>query len=247
MDRGSVIGLLIAIAGILVGQYIEGGRIASLFHPAAMLIVVSGTIGAVLLQNSLSDFMASLSMARKVFVEQEDDKRNIAERVRKWSELSRKEGIMALEEFINRESEPFIKKGLLLMTDGTPPEKIREILAIDLYFYETKQRNRAKIWSAAGGYSPTIGILGAVLGLIQVMEHLSDPERLGSGIAVAFVATIYGVGLANLVFLPIASKMRLHIQEELKRREMLINAWVSIASGDHPKVVSERLDSYIST
>lgn len=246
MDRGSIIGLLLALAGILAGQFIEGGNIASLFHPAALLIVVCGTMGAVLLQNNYSDFIAGLKMTSSVFVTPTDDREELASRVRKWSELSRKEGIMALEEFINRESEPFIKKGLLLMTDGTPPDKIREILAIDLYFYETQQRNRAKIWSAAGGYSPTIGILGAVLGLIHVMEHLSNPEKLGAGIAVAFVATIYGVGLANLVFLPIANKLRLHIQQELKRREMLINAWVSIANGDHPKIVSERLDSYLT-
>lgn len=245
MDRSSLIGVLLGLLGILAGQYIEGGSVASLFHPAAMLIVLSGTTGAVLLQNSFEDFVASLKMARNVFINPKDDKADLANRIRVWSEHARKEGIMMLEDFIKRESEPFIKKGLFLMTDGTPPDKIREILAIDLYFYETKQRNRAKIWSAAGGYAPTIGILGAVLGLIQVMEHLSNPEKLGSGIAVAFVATIYGVALANLIFLPIANKMRLHIQEELKRREMLINAWVSIANGDHPKVVSERLDAYL--
>ncbi|HSI28017.1 MAG TPA: MotA/TolQ/ExbB proton channel family protein, partial [Methylophilus sp.] len=132
-----------------------------------------------------------------------------------------------------------------LMIDGTPPEKIREICAIDMYFYEMQQRNAAKIWDAAGGYAPTIGILGAVLGLIHVMENLSDPSRLGGGIAVAFVATIYGVGLANLVFLPIAGKLKGLIQQEVMRREMLLNAWVSIASGDHPRIVEERLIAYL--
>lgn len=245
MDRGSVIGILIALFGILGGQYIEGGHISSLINPAALVIVLFGTFGAVMLQNSLEDFIQSFKMLREVFIAKEDDKADIAERAKKWSEQARKEGIMMLEKFIDKESDPFIKKGLFLMTDGTPPDKIREICAIDLYFYESKQKNIAKIWSAAGGYAPTIGILGAVMGLIQVMEHLSDPERLGSGIAVAFVATIYGVALANLVFLPVANKIRLHIQDELKRREMLINAWVSIANGDHPKVVSERLNSYL--
>lgn len=245
MDRGSVIGILIAFVGILLGQYIEGGRILSLVHPAAFLIVLSGTVGAVLIQNNMDDFIASLKMARNVFITPNDDKNALVKRINTWSEHARKEGIMMLEQFIKQEPEPFIKKGLFLMTDGTPPDKIREICAIDLYFYEHKQKNRAKIWSAAGGYAPTIGILGAVIGLIHVMEHLSDPERLSSGIAVAFVATIYGVALANLVFLPIANKMRLHIQEELKRREMLINAWVSISNGDHPKIVAERLNSYL--
>ena len=131
------------------------------------------------------------------------------------------------------------------MVDGTPPEKIREVMAIDMYFYEMQQRNRAKVWSAAGGYAPTVGILGAVLGLIHVMENLSDPSKLGSGIAVAFVATIYGVGLANLVFLPIANKIRFNLQKDLMRREMLLNAWVSIANGDHPKIVDERVAAYL--
>jgi chemotaxis protein MotA len=131
------------------------------------------------------------------------------------------------------------------MIDGTPPEKIREIMAIDMYFHEMHLRNAAKIWDAAGGYAPTVGILGAVLGLIHVMENLSDPSKLGSGIAVAFVATIYGVGLANLVFLPIAGKLKAHIQNDMKRREMLLNAWVSIANGDHPRIVEERLEAYL--
>ena len=131
------------------------------------------------------------------------------------------------------------------MIDGTPPEKIREICAIDIYFHEVQMRSAAKIWDAAGGYAPTIGILGAVIGLIHVMENLSDPSKLGSGIAVAFVATIYGVGFANLIFLPIANKLKNYIQAELKRREMLLNAWVSIANGDHPRIVEERLDSYL--
>lgn len=150
-----------------------------------------------------------------------------------------------LEPYLTKETDPFVRKGLRLLIDGTPPDKIREICAIDMHFYEVQQRNAAKIWDAAGGYAPTIGILGAVLGLIHVMENLSDPGRLGGGIAVAFVATIYGVGLANLVFLPIANKLKSQIQHEMIRREMLLNAWVSIAKGDHPKIVEEQVSAYL--
>lgn len=246
MDWSSLVGITIAIAGILLGQSIEGGHIGSLVQPAAFIIVVCGTLGAVLLQNNLSIFIAGIKMLRLVFYTPIDDRRALSKRISLWSNFARKEGIFNLEPYLKKETEPFIQKGLKLMIDGTPPEKIREICAIDMHFYEIQQRNAAKIWNSAGGYAPTVGILGAVLGLIHVMENLSDPSKLGSGIAVAFVATIYGVGLANLVFLPIASKLKIIIQHEMKRREMLLNAWVSIANGDHPRIVEERLTSYLN-
>jgi len=245
MDWSSLSGIALALIGILLGQAIEGGRISSLVQPAAFLIVLCGTFGAVILQTNTKNFIAGILLIRQVFFPPIDDRQALANRVNMWSNFARKEGIFMLEPYLKRETEPFIKKGLRLMIDGTPPEKIREICAIDMHFYEVQQRNAAKIWNAAGGYAPTVGILGAVLGLIHVMENLSDPSKLGSGIAVAFVATIYGVGLANLVFLPISNKLRAIIQHEMMRREMLLNAWVSIAGGDHPRIVEERLLAYL--
>ncbi|HAJ71418.1 MAG TPA: flagellar motor protein [Methylophilaceae bacterium] len=228
-----------------MGQSIEGGHISSLIQPAAFIIVLFGTFGAVLDQSNIPNFKAGILMLRNVFITPVDDRIELAKRVNQWSVYARKEGIFMLENYLKRETEPFIRKGLQLMIDGTPPDRIREICAIDVHFYEVHQRNAAKIWSAAGGYAPTIGILGAVLGLIHVMENLTDPTKLGGGIAIAFVATIYGVGLANLVFIPIANKLKNLISHEMMRREMLINAWVSIARGDHPKIVEERLQSYL--
>lgn len=245
MDWSSLSGLAIALIGILLGQAIEGGQIGSLIQPAAFLIVMCGTFGAVLLQTNSKNFIAGLLMVRQVFSPPADDRQALANRINVWSHFARKEGIFMLESHLKKETDPFIQKGLKLMIDGTPPDKIRQVIAIDMHFYEIQQRNAAKIWNAAGGYAPTVGILGAVLGLIHVMENLSDPSRLGSGIAVAFVATIYGVGLANLVFLPISNKLKALIQHEMMRREMLLNAWVSIASGDHPRVVEERLLAYL--
>jgi chemotaxis protein MotA len=245
MDWSSLSGIAIAVIGILIGQAIEGGEIGSLVQPAAFVIVVFGTFGAVLLQTSSKSFIEGLSMLKLVFYPPVDDRQALADRINLWSHFSRKQGIFLLEPYLIKETEPFIIKGLRLMIDGTPPEKIRQICAIDMHFYEIQQRNAARIWNAAGGYAPTVGILGAVLGLIHVMENLSDPSNLGSGIAVAFVSTIYGVGLANLVFLPISNKLKVLIQNEMKRREMLLNAWSSIASGDHPKIVEERLHSYL--
>lgn len=245
MDWSSLAGLAIGLLGILSGQAIEGGNIGSLVQPAAMLIVVCGTFGAVLLQTNSRNFINGLFMLRQVFSPPADDRRALVARILKWSLLARKEGIFMLEPMMRNETEPYIKKGLRLLIDGTAPEKIREILAIDMHFYELQQRNAAKIWDSAGGYAPTIGIIGAVLGLIHVMENLSDPTKLGSGIAVAFVATIYGVGLANLVLLPIGGKLKSQIQQEMTRREMLLNAWVSIAVSDHPTIVQERMSSYL--
>jgi len=245
MDWGSLGGIALALVGILYGQAIEGGRISSLVQPAAFFIVFFGTVGAVLLQTKPKNFVLGLVMSKLIFRPPIDDREALARRTNAWSLTVRRDGILGLESFLQRESEPFIRKGLQLMIDGTTPEKIREICAIDIHFYEVQQRSAVKVWDAAGGYAPTIGILGAVMGLIHVMENLSDPALLGSGIAVAFVATIYGVGLANLIFLPVANKLKTHIQHEMMRREMLLNAWVSIAKGDHPKIVEERIQAYL--
>lgn len=245
MDWGSLIGIALALIGILYGQAIEGGAVASLMQPAALMIVLSGTVGAVLVQTKPKTFLRGLKMIKLVLYPPIDDRTTLARRAVGWSVAVRKQGTFAVDTFLKLESEPFIRKGLQMILDGTEADKIREVCAIDMHFYEVQQNNAAKIWSAAGGYAPTIGILGAVIGLIHVMENLSDPNLLGSGIAIAFVATIYGVALANLVFLPIAHKLKAHIQHELMRREMLLNAWVSIVKGDNTKLVEERLEAYL--
>jgi chemotaxis protein MotA len=247
MDRSSLGGVALAIIGILLGQAIEGGHAGSLLQPAAFLIVMCGTFGAVLLQTSTANFILGIRMVKLVFKPAPNDKAALVKRINQWCTLARKDGILMLEPHFLRETDPFIKKGLRLLIDGTPPLKLQEICSNEIYYYEMQQRNAAKIWDAAGGYAPTIGILGAVLGLIHVMENLSEPSRLGGGIAVAFVATIYGVGLANLFFLPIGNKLKSMIQEEAARREILVTALISIASGDHPRIVEERLLTYLET
>ena len=146
---------------------------------------------------------------------------------------------------ISQLSDNFIRKGLQLLVDGAEPERLREVLEVEINTYEGELKLSARIWEAAGGYSPTIGILGAVLGLIHVMENLSDPSKLGAGIAVAFVATIYGVGLANLVFLPMANKLKAHINRLIVQREMIVDGLVGIANGDNPRIIESRLQGYI--
>jgi chemotaxis protein MotA len=244
VDWASVGGIALGLAGILVGQLLEGGHIASLLQPAAFAIVVVGTAGAVLLQSGLPTFLRGLKMLRWIFQPPKNTLRVAPQEIALWSTTARREGLLSLERTMNQVRHPFLVKGLRLIVDGMDPYKVRDILDIDIATYERKERQAVKIWEAAGGYAPTVGILGAVLGLIHVMENLSDPGRLGSGIAVAFVATIYGVGFANLLFIPIANKLKGIVAEEVSRREMLADVFVAIASGDNARVIEERMAAY---
>lgn len=244
MDWSSIGGLVLALGGIFLGQILEGGHLSSILQPTAFLIVFAGTIGAVLLQTRLDNFVHGLKLLSWVFSPPQHDHQKLVEDIGLWSTISRREGLLHLEEHMNDTSDPFIKKGLRLLVDGITPAKLLEILEIDISTYETRHRQALKIWESAGGYSPTIGILGAVLGLIHVMENLSDPARLGGGIAVAFVATIYGVGLANLFFLPVSNKLKELLAAEVHKREMVADGLFGIASGDNPRVIQERAESY---
>ncbi|MFZ6693534.1 flagellar motor protein [Undibacterium sp. SXout20W] len=244
MDWASVIGFLLVVVGIGAGQLMEGGSLGSLLQPAAFVIVVVGTIGAVLLQSRMSTFRRGLNMLRWIISEPPDNSRKNVQDALVWSVVARREGFLSLERYMNAASDPFISKGLRLVIDGVDPVRLKDILDVDISLFEIEQRQAAKIWESAGGYSPTIGILGAVLGLIHVMENLSDPAKLGGGIAVAFVATIYGVGLANLLFLPVSHKLKEIIGKEVVRREMLSDIFYSIALGDSPRVVEERVANH---
>ncbi|WP_339937330.1 flagellar motor protein [Undibacterium luofuense] len=243
MDWASITGILLVLTGIIAGHTIEGGKLSSLVQPAAFLIVFVGTIGAVLLQNKLQTFRRGINMLRWVVSEPPDNTRKNIQEALNWSLIARREGFLSLERTLTEAKDPFISKGLRLIIDGVEPGRLREILDADISLYELEQRQGARIWDAAGGYSPTVGILGAVLGLIHVMDNLAEPSKLGAGIATAFVATVYGVGLANLFFLPVGNKLKDIIVREVTRREMLVDIFYSIAVGDGPHVVEERVAS----
>lgn len=245
MDSISLVGLTLALAAVLVGQVMEGGHVSSLLQPTAFLIVVGGTLGAVMLQSPLRTFMDGMRMVRWVFVPPPTDHQRIIDQVAHWGNVARKEGLLTLENQLDMLPDPFMRKGLQLLIDGTEPERLREVLEVEINTWETQLRQSARIWEAAGGYAPTIGILGAVMGLIHVMENLSDPARLGAGIAVAFVATIYGVGFANLVFLPVAKKLFAHIGVQASGREMFVDGLVGIANGDNPRLIASRMQGYL--
>ena len=198
-----------------------------------------------MLQSPYATFMRGMRMVKWVWFPPVVNHLQLIQQVSSWSQISRREGLLALEAVMNQLKDDFARKGLQLLVDGAEPERLREVLEVEINTFEDEMRLSARVWEAAGGYSPTIGILGAVMGLIHVMENLTDPSKLGAGIAVAFVATIYGVGLANLVFLPMANKLKAHINRLVAQREMIVDGLVGIANGDNPRIIESRLKGYI--
>ena len=244
-DLNSVIGLVLAISGIVGGHLLEGGHIDSLLQVTAFVIVAGGTMGAVMLQTPVNVFWEGVKMLKWIFVPPDYVSENLIRQITAWSSAVRKDGLLVLDNRMEEIGDPFVKKGVQLLVDGTPSDKMRDMLEVDINTFEDFGRQSAKVWEAAGGYSPTIGILGAVLGRIHVMENLSNPGKLGAGIAVAFVATIYGVGLANLVFLPISNKLKTLVNQQVVWREMLIDGLVAIAEGENPRIIEEKLLGYV--
>lgn len=246
MDILTIAGIVIAATAIIGGNALEGGHIESLMQLTAFLIVFGGTVGAILVQVPLSTFLHSLKLARWTIIPPKVGTDEAIEKIVGWSNIARKEGLLGLEALAEEEADEFGRKGLQLLVDGTEPDVIRGILEVELDVKETRDTDGAKVWEGMGGYSPTVGIIGAVMGLIHVMNNLSDPSKLGSGIAVAFVATIYGLVMANMFFLPMASKIKGIVQEQSKFREMFVEGIVSISQGENPRNIEMRLQSYDS-
>ncbi|MBI5429596.1 MAG: flagellar motor protein [Nitrosomonadales bacterium] len=245
MDKLTILGLIVGLVGIVSGQVIEGGDLSILFQGAAFLIVFGGTLGAVMVQCPSGVFFMAIRMGGWAFVTPRQDGRELIMKLIEYSVLARKEGILALEGRLITVKDPFLKKGLHLLVDGNSAEKIREALDVDIHSWEQLRWQSARVWEAAAGYSPTIGIIGAVLGLMHVMQNLTDPGKLGGGIAVAFVATIYGVAFANLLFLPVANKLKSIIMQQTHMKEMVVDGLVGIANGDNPRLVEVKLKSYL--
>ena len=245
MDILSVLGILVALGAIVGGQHLEGGHLSSILQFTAFLIVFGGTIGAVMLQFPLNIFLKSIGAAGMVFGNVSVDMKGVIAKVVELSNVSRKQGLLALEGQMKNINDPFMAKGVQLVVDGTEPPKIREILEVELGVLEDEYTSYAKVYEAFGGYAPCVGIIGAVLGLIHVMENLADPSALGGGIAVAFVATIYGVGLANLIFLPMASKIKIKAKDIVAGKLMVIEGLLSVAQGENPRMIEEKLSGFL--
>ena len=245
MDVLSLIGIIMAFVAIIGGNYLEGGHLGALVNGPAALIVVGGTVGAALLQSPVSAFKRAMQTLVWIIFPPRIDMAAGIDQVVNWSLTARKEGLLGLESVADAEPDSYSRKGLQLLVDGAEPEAIRSVLEVDYMTRESRDIEAAKVFESMGGYAPTIGIIGAVMGLIHVMGNLADPAQLGSGIAVAFVATIYGVASANLVLLPIASKLKAIALRQSLYREMMLEGILSIAEGENPRSIELKLQGFV--
>ena len=245
MDKSSLGGIVLAVGGILAGLLLEGGNLGQIIQPTAAIIVFGGTIGAVMLQFPLPVLLQSVRRLASVFVSQRQSPENTIQRLVKFAQKARREGIVSLDSDLNEIEDPFLKKSLMLAVDGTEPDELRKIMELELNNQAEYEEQVPQVFESAGGFAPTIGIIGAVLGLIQVMQHLDKIDEVGRGIAVAFVATIYGVGSANLLYLPVSGKMKLRIREEQITREMTLEGVASILEGMNPHMLETKLLGFL--
>ncbi len=245
MDKSSFAGLALAVIGILAGLLIEGGNIGQVLQPTAAMIVFGGTIGAVMLQFPLQTVLSAFRQLFTVFWMKPDTGDALLKQILVFANKARRSGIVSLDQDLATVSDPFLKQALMLAVDGTEPTELRKIMELEIDNNCELEERIPAVFESAGGFSPTIGIIGAVMGLIQVMQHLDKMDEVGKGIAVAFVATIYGVGAANILFLPVAGKLKIRMREHQMRREMLLEGVISILEGMNPRMIEIKLNSFL--
>lgn len=246
MDILSIIGAVLGLIAIVGGSVLKGAGLSGLWSPAAFVIVIVGTFAAILVQTPLATARRALDILRWVVQPPARDRAATIRKLVEWSTTARRQGLLGLEAEIAAQSDPFLRKGLQMLVDGVPPETIRQMLEIELEAQEKRDIAAAKVFEGMGVYAPTLGIIGAVLGLMAVMKNLADPSKLGHGIAAAFTATIYGIASANLAFLPVASKLKGLIHDQAGEREMIIEGLIAIAQGENPRNIEARLNGFLS-
>jgi chemotaxis protein MotA len=245
MDILTAVGFVLALVAVMVGAVLKGAGIAALLSSAAFMIVVVGTVASIFIQTPLPVFKHAMRRVSWIFKPPPLEAEALIKKIVEWSNIARKQGLLGLEPMIERETDTFMKRGLQLVVDGGEPDAIRAILEVEVGVREHADTRAAKVFEGMGIYSPTLGIIGAVLGLMAVMQNLSDPSKLGHGIAAAFTATVYGIGLANLFFLPIAGKLKGIVAEQTQVREMIIEGIVSIVLGENPRAIESKLHGFL--
>ena len=243
-DLATLGGIGLALAGIIGGLLLEKGSISDVAQGTAAMIVLGGTFGAVLVTTPMAIVVRAFKGLGAVFFERRDGIAETIESLIQFAGKARKHGIVSLETEASSITDPFLLKALNLAVDGTDMQEIRKMMEIDIAISEHHAESEARVWESAGGYAPTIGIIGAVMGLIQVMKHLEDIKEVGHGIAVAFVATVYGVGLANIFFLPAANKLKARMREATLRKDMTLEGVIGIVEGLNPTLIRMKLEAY---
>lgn len=245
LDFTTLLGLAVGFGGVVGGLALEGGKLADIGQVTGAVIVLGGTLGAVLITTPLSSLKLALRSVKLLYFEVRQSPSAIVDDLIEFGNRARRNGIVSLEQDVENIPDPFLRKALSLGVDGTDLQDLREAMELELDLEEEEGRKAAKVYESAGGYAPTIGIIGAVLGLIQVMKHLDNIQEVGQGIAVAFVATIYGVGSANLLFLPAAGKIRSRYEESARMKRLMLEGVCGIVQGLHPKIIERRLEAYL--
>lgn len=245
MDKSSIGGIALAVGGITLGLVLEGGRVSQILQPTAAIIVFGGTIGAVMLQFPISILLQAGKQLGNVFRERRTNSHETVQQLVGYAQQARRTGIVSLDDELEKIGDPFLKRSLMLAVDGTEPDELRKMMEPELNARAEEEELVSRVFESAGGFAPTIGIIGAVLGLIQVMQHLSNMDEVGRGIAVAFVATIYGVGSANLIFLPCAGKLKIRLRQQQILREMTLEGVICILEGMNPHVLEGKLVGFL--
>jgi chemotaxis protein MotA len=241
----TVVGILIALLSLVAAFYIDGGHLLALLKPTAALIVFGGTLGATIVSFSLSELMSVPRMLKIIIFQKLPDEVALIEQIVDLADKVRREGLLYLENQLTQIEDSFMRKGIQLVMDGTDPELVRQIMETEMYSIQERHHTGASIFETAGGYAPTMGILGTVMGLIHVLGNLEQPETLGPSIALAFIATLYGVGSANIIWLPIADKLKNQSKKEVMLRELMLEGVISIQAGYNPILVRERLTAFL--
>lgn len=245
MDLIALLGLIIGLGAVIVGNIVEGGTTAHLVQAAAAIIVFGGTFGAVILSFPFKDIITAFISLKFIFLSRKVNFDETIETILDLLVIARKKGLLALQEELDRIDDSFLKRGITYVIDGISPNIIKESLTQEIYTYEEIIKKSAKVYDSAGGYAPTIGIIGAILGLIHVLKNVADPSKIGVGIATAFVATIYGVGSANLIFIPIAKRIINKLEDEILLMELMIEGILGIEAGMNPYFLRAKLESFL--
>jgi chemotaxis protein MotA len=245
MDIATILGVVLALGFILGGQALEGGSLLQILQPTAGLIVFGGTLGATMVGFPMSVLKQAAADFLHVIKEEKIEPNAVIDEIIKFTNKARREGIISLEKDAAGIEDEFFRKAIMMAVDGSEPKELRQTMEVELQYMEERGEHSAKVYEAAGGYAPTIGIIGAVLGLIVVMQHLDNIEEVGKGIAVAFVATIYGVGAANIVFLPAANKLKAKHRKRMIIKEMMLEGTLGILEGQNPRLIEGKLTSFL--